>query len=479
MKDTPETPKKKKKKKGNPWVENIESLVVAVILALIIRTFVLEAFVIPTGSMAETLYGNHYELTCENCGYRYALGAGTNGRALVLERVRCPNCGEQASGVPRRGGVSGGDKILVNKMPYLFGEAERWDPFVFVNPNVRKADRKPYKTTYIKRLVGMPGETLEVFRGDIVVDGHIQRKPASAQKSLWMPVYDINYVWKRGSAWETPGDAWRLDGKRLVADCPAGEVASVRYRGRLGDVDDPGTIRDVYGYDHDLSVANGPRVSGAGENVVTDLRVAFDVRGTAKGTLKMQLRRDDVEDVATIDFAKGRCEIRPAEGEPKSTSFDEIGFGGLSEDRTRRIRFERLDYLLVLAIDGKTVLRYDLWNADRYRTWVVLAEGDSLGPHRSSGVQIGAAGAKLELTNLTIHRDIYYTYGPSRNSDRKIYKAFRIPKGCYFAMGDNSPESWDSRYWAEDHGEQFVPRDHLIGKALVIWWHPRRMRIVR
>ena len=64
-----------KKTKPNPWVENIESLVVAVVLALIIRVFVLEAFVIPTGSMAGSLYGNHYEMTCPNCGFRYALGA--------------------------------------------------------------------------------------------------------------------------------------------------------------------------------------------------------------------------------------------------------------------------------------------------------------------------------------------------------------------------------------------------------------------
>jgi len=478
MSDTPEVAKKKKKK-GNPWVENIESLVVAVILALIIRTFVLEAFVIPTGSMAATLYGNHYELKCANCGYEYAFGGGTNGRSMVLERVRCPNCGTVASGLSSRKRVSGGDKILVNKMPYLFGEPDRWDPFVFVNPNVKKSDDKPYKTTYIKRLVGMPDETLEILRGDILVNGKVLRKPASAQSRLWMPVYDSDYVWKQDSAWEAPTGAWKLDGKRLVADCPAGETSWVRYRGRRGDRDDSGTVYDTYGYDHDMNLAGAPMVrTGAGLNVVTDLRVAFDAKGTVTGRLEMSLIRDRVQDVAIIDFAKGLCEIRPAGETPRSKTFDEIGFVGLSENDARRISFHRLDYLLVLAIDDRAVLDYDLWDDASYRTWVALSEmsPDDLPGYDRSGVQLEAAGAKLELTGLKIHRDIYYTYRRPGEGVRKTYKAFRIPKGCYFAMGDNSPESWDSRYWPGGH---FVPRDHLIGKALVIWWHPMRLRFVR
>ncbi len=48
--------------------ENIESLVVAVALALVIRASVVEAFVVPTGSMAPAIYGQHVETTCDTCG---------------------------------------------------------------------------------------------------------------------------------------------------------------------------------------------------------------------------------------------------------------------------------------------------------------------------------------------------------------------------------------------------------------------------
>ena len=54
--------------------ENIESLVVAVVLALIIRASVVEAFVVPTGSMAPTIYGQHVESRCGTCGFKLAVG---------------------------------------------------------------------------------------------------------------------------------------------------------------------------------------------------------------------------------------------------------------------------------------------------------------------------------------------------------------------------------------------------------------------
>jgi len=39
-----------------------------------------------------------------------------------------------------------------------------------------------------------------------------------------------------------------------------------------------------------------------------------------------------------------------------------------------------------------------------------------------------------------------------------------VPPDSYFAMGDNRDFSLDSRYWG------FVPRDHIVGKPLVIYW---------
>src|SRR5688500_20299409 len=51
--------------------ETLESTLVAFILAFIFRAFVVEAFVIPTGSMAPTLLGAHVRARCDDCGYRW------------------------------------------------------------------------------------------------------------------------------------------------------------------------------------------------------------------------------------------------------------------------------------------------------------------------------------------------------------------------------------------------------------------------
>ncbi|MGH9361738.1 MAG: S26 family signal peptidase, partial [Thermoanaerobaculia bacterium] len=54
--------------------ENLEAVAVAVVLALIIRHFSVEAFEIPTGSMAPTLYGIHAWAQCPNCDTDFNLG---------------------------------------------------------------------------------------------------------------------------------------------------------------------------------------------------------------------------------------------------------------------------------------------------------------------------------------------------------------------------------------------------------------------
>ena len=52
-----------------------------------------------------------------------------------------------------------------------------------------------------------------------------------------------------------------------------------------------------------------------------------------------------------------------------------------------------------------------------------------------------------------------YQLGPRDN-----YPPTMVPEGSFFAMGDNRDSSLDSRYWG------FVPRNHIIGKPLIIYW---------
>ncbi|MFO1003731.1 MAG: S26 family signal peptidase [Planctomycetaceae bacterium] len=80
--------------------ETVEAVAIAFILAFVFKTFEAEAFVIPTGSMAPTLYGRHKEVKCDGCGLEYTVGASQeidqeSGVLNPHQRVsesRCPNC---------------------------------------------------------------------------------------------------------------------------------------------------------------------------------------------------------------------------------------------------------------------------------------------------------------------------------------------------------------------------------------------------
>src|SRR4051812_16260433 len=156
-----------------------EILIVLVLSILLFRTFAAEAYIVPTGSMAPTLLGDHEEIVCPNCGIRFALGldeAAQSGRPI------CPNCG--ADKFDRSTAVAcSGDRVLVQKFLYDFRRPQRWEVAVFHFPG------EPSQA-YVKRVVGLPGESVQIVRGDVVIDGRIARKTHREQRAMRVLVYD-------------------------------------------------------------------------------------------------------------------------------------------------------------------------------------------------------------------------------------------------------------------------------------------------
>ncbi len=78
--------------------ELIETVVFVVVLVLMLKTFLAEAFVIPTGSMADTLLGYHHKVVCEKCGKTNLVNASSEAEpkdgfhVQVVVQYRCENC---------------------------------------------------------------------------------------------------------------------------------------------------------------------------------------------------------------------------------------------------------------------------------------------------------------------------------------------------------------------------------------------------
>ena len=212
--------------------ETVEAFVVAFILALLFRAFLAEAFVIPTGSMAPTLMGAHKDIVCDECGTSFQVGAsrersGSSTDIVVVAGI-CPNCRyvnplDLANDSNDR--TFNGDRILVSKFTYTLNEPERWDVIVFKYPGNPKQN-------YIKRLVGLPNETLKIRHGDVYsrptgVDqkSEILRKPARKLLAMRHLVYDTDHQaedliaanypsrWQpwREKAETPPEDSWQIE----------------------------------------------------------------------------------------------------------------------------------------------------------------------------------------------------------------------------------------------------------------------------
>lgn len=136
-------------------------LLLVPILLLVVKPFLLEAYAIPTNAMAPTLVGPHWETACETCGAP-AIGSLPREQFLPVEPmpVICQRDFHVTENVEFNGQTYGADRILAVK----FVRPQRWDLIVFRNPENPEIN-------YVKRLVGLPGETITIDNGMVYADG--------------------------------------------------------------------------------------------------------------------------------------------------------------------------------------------------------------------------------------------------------------------------------------------------------------------
>jgi signal peptidase I len=511
--------------------ETIESILVAFILAFIFRAFVVEAFVIPTGSMGPTLMGAHVRLACPDCGYRFTSNYSTTGgddtdipsysNFSTGTTFLCPNCGYN---IPYSGlrEVYFGDRILVLKYRYLFNEPAPWDVVVFKSPYEKKRDPDDPKYTdnYIKRLVGLPGQSIVILDGDVYVGPHgakpgdfkILRKPLYAQTSLWRDVFDNDYLpqgLRREESGSSPfqqpwvvesGTGWQ--GPQTAADSlrTPGSIAASRIF-TFDNVQGESAIR----FDSTANHTNVDMLTdwlaydqhGMG-NPVGDLKLSLVYqRKAGQGPLRLQMTKRG--ECFTAELSPGKVllsrhkVLNPDKFQLDSSMWQqplEASVPALNETKPVAVEFINVDYRVSVRINGKEVIAT---TDDRYTPDPVKLLAEARTPHSDDSrpiVRIAAASQTCAIEHLRLAKDVYYLNSGKHldpngaNSNEPWYatpgNVMELGSDEYFVLGDNSMVSLDARFWGapvdlphegDYHvGAGRVPGRFLLGKAFFVYW---------
>ncbi|MBA3963309.1 MAG: signal peptidase I [Chthoniobacterales bacterium] len=205
------------------WRENVEVILVAIVVAVGIRSYFLQPFKIPTGSMQPTLNGIIGHPMTESAPniFQRALEFVALGRNYIdvvsqeedtvesvteqkflffftFSRIRCerqsftvyapaeilrqdfkvyPGNTYHPGGIVARGAVDTGDQVFVDKFSYNFIQPPRGDVFVFRTDHILgiREDPESGAPYYIKRLTGTPGDELRIDSPKLYVNGELAK----------------------------------------------------------------------------------------------------------------------------------------------------------------------------------------------------------------------------------------------------------------------------------------------------------------
>jgi len=441
-----------------------ERIIYLLMIAMVLQVWCLEGLLIPYvvsgGSMAPGLVGVHRDVICRDCGHHFVCGSDLRP---VGDRAVCPNCGyvdNKLSEFPELRG----DGLLISKSVFRVRRPRRWEIVAFCRP--QQAGQ-----FCVKRVVGLPGETIEIRHGDVYADGEIQRKTLPQQRAMGVLVHDANCRpiidpvppprWQG----EGKGGQWLSDGGRFGHPLTS-EDESIdwlvyrhwrRLPGQKGEIRE-GPITDLSGYNQ-----TRPR-RDEDTHRVTDLMLSLrliEVFGPGRLVISAsdgpEGSNDRHEFQVVIYPSRNRYEVlqndRPV---PAATGKLPVWTDALT------VEVSLFDQQFLLALDGRLA----------FPPRPYVRNGQPQDGHFSP-LKIGSQGLRVVLNDLRVCRDVYCTHPIGPDGGRNPGKTYHLHDDEYFVLGDNSPISEDSRTWSE----YALDAKLLIGKPLLVHFPARHIRL--
>ena len=388
------------------WIgEFIHSLIFAVVAATIVHNYFIQPYIIPTGSLEKTLLIGDFLFVSK---FHYGARVPTTPIAFPMVHDTIPIIKKRSY-------------LKFPQLPYLrlpgFQKIKRNEIVVFSWPadTVRrffvreKGVKKPIdkKSNYVKRCVGLPGDTLEIINGYVHIDNKKNILPDRAKIQFTYKLYNSNGI----------------SSIKLIQN----NIENFSRKFKINNIS-----QSIYN-----SIKN--EIIG----VISNDSNNFIVLTNSSGFPKDLIREFGINTVELLEKSKElTLSISEYENLKKLNLFDSINqqvYGNKS-------------YLNTFPND----ISYK-WSEDNF--------GPILIPEKGMKVKLTVENIFLykkiikdyEKNILSQIDNTFYINGIK--SDTYTFK-----KDYYWMMGDNRHKSEDSRFWG------FVPDDHIVGKPVLIWF---------
>lgn len=459
----------------------VQLLVLILSLLLVVRTVFVEPFGVPTGSMAPAILGNHREMPCPNCDHPIVVGLDRpkkNGTpAATQDRTYCPNCRFGPVNLSAARDILG-DRLLVDKSAFTLRPPRRWEVAVFYTQEPTEDSPAFYQRAlstpgepFVKRVVGLPGESIQLHDGDIYANRTLCRKTIAQVWQTAVPVLNMGYVPGDKDGWSArwvaeqvvadprlpaspppPKGTASVDGATLTLDAAATPATAValtyRHRDLISGKDE--TVSDRLGY-------NGSRGQG---KAVHDFVIRCEVEVTA-GSGMFACRLTDGADSVKLELPVAEEGVTPPDaavlahdgGAPPTA----VTGAKLIPGKRHRLEFAFVDRRAMAVLDG-----VELGPPLDLPPIPAARRGDPAGTREGTTrpLQFGVRGATVAVRDLILYRDIHY----HADSTHHGFTPHALGGDEVFVLGDNVGSSHDSRWWAKPG----VPLGAFIGKPFLI-----------
>ena len=386
--------------------EWISALIFAITAATLVHNYFIQPYIIPTGSLEKTLLIGDFLFVSK---FHYGARAPMTAVAFPMVHDTLPIVKSKSYlDFPQLPyfRLPGFQKVARNEIVVFSWPADTVRQFFVKEKGVRKPIDK--KSNYVKRCVGIPGDTLSIVDGFVHINGERSILPERAKTQYVHTAYRAKGISGRKLQSESFKDftrKYRID-----------NISNESYQALLP------YIYGIYSNERDNFVVISP-AAGIPVEVARKLR------------LKMSEILEPQKELLLT--------IAEAERLNKVMELDSI-VRQVNRSKTPNTSF------------FPNHLPYD-WNEDNFGPIILPKAGTSIA---------------LTLENLPLYKKIIREYEKNllEVKDRAIFingketTQYSFQQDYYWMMGDNRHRSEDSRYWG------FVPEDHIVGKPVLIWF---------